>query len=312
MALHDRRSSRERVHKSVGVVQKDLVAEIHNAAAQVRPLAPSGVMLHVDCPVPVPDVFADGARLNQMIVHLLLNAMAHTPAGSVTVHASWRPAFGGEVRVQVADTGLGMSEREVEVRSHLNALRRWQRATVRAGWACCIRAWQLCLDVTCCRVLQRVLSRPAVKEAAADEDGSEAEPRSHPSFRLRLSRIKQLVELHGGSLHVVSRPGAGTSVNFTLPVFDATLHSSSCEPAARPQRIPAYGTTSMQDRCARWALTRAVHACAVAIPRRATPGEQHARCSRKQRGSVQLLRRGHSRNLTPSRLERNKTAHGYC
>ena len=97
-------------------MQKDLVAEIDGAVAQVRPLVPGGVVLCVEHAAAVPHVFADGVRLNQMLVQLLLNAMGHTASGSVTVHTSLQPAFGGEVRVQVADTGLGMTEREVEVR----------------------------------------------------------------------------------------------------------------------------------------------------------------------------------------------------
>lgn len=91
-------------------------------------------------------------------------------------------------------------------------------------------------------MVQAILSRPAVRE----DRNVPGAPTGGVSFRLRLSRIKQLVELHGGSFQVSSRPGVGTTVNFTLPVYDATLHMR--EPAARPNRIPAYGIADMEDR----------------------------------------------------------------
>ena len=59
------------------------------------------------------------------------------------------------------------------------------------------------------------------------EDPGQAHLRDRANARIRLTlpRIKQLVELHGGQLRVTSRPGVGTKVTFTLPVYDATLHA---------------------------------------------------------------------------------------
>jgi hypothetical protein len=39
--------------------------------------------------------------------------------------------------------------------------------------------------------------------------------------------LVELVELHRGSMHVTSWPGAGTTVNMTMPVYDAALHHAS-------------------------------------------------------------------------------------
>ena len=94
-----------------------------------------------------------------------------------------------------------------------------------------------------CACAQRVLSQPApdtVDEAAAVAGG-------RPAFRLRLRRIKQLAELHGGGFRILSRPGAGTTVEFTLPAYDATLHARRSAPAAPPK----YGLAAFRDRCAR-------------------------------------------------------------
>ena len=96
--------------------QRDVTAEIHAAIDQVRTATPAGVVVQTDISAPLPRVFADGARINQALVQLLCNALSHTHAGSITVCAAAPPALDGAVRVRVADTGLGMTEREIEVR----------------------------------------------------------------------------------------------------------------------------------------------------------------------------------------------------
>jgi hypothetical protein len=96
-------------------VQVDLEAEIRDAVQVVKPLVTNNKWLHVDMPAAVPPVFADGARLYQMLMQLLQNAIKHTTAGSITVHVSLQSTLISAVLVQVADTGLGMSDRAVQV-----------------------------------------------------------------------------------------------------------------------------------------------------------------------------------------------------
>ncbi|MHA1536133.1 MAG: ATP-binding protein, partial [Alphaproteobacteria bacterium] len=56
--------------------------------------------------------------------------------------------------------------------------------------------------------------------------------RKHAGTGLGLPLVKSLVELHGGELHIDSKPGMGTQVTFTLPP-DRVLDDES--PAARPK-----------------------------------------------------------------------------
>ncbi len=66
-----------------------------------------GVRLEVDTPPSLPAVRMDTARITQVLVNLLGNALQYTPAGgSVTVNAR---AEAHEVLFSVCDTGLGIS-----------------------------------------------------------------------------------------------------------------------------------------------------------------------------------------------------------
>jgi hypothetical protein len=97
------------------VAQVDLAAEIRDTVRVMKPLMTNNSWIHMDLPAEVPPVFADGARLHQVLVQLLQNAIKHTTSGSITVHVSLQRTFAAAVQVQIADTGLGMSERRVQV-----------------------------------------------------------------------------------------------------------------------------------------------------------------------------------------------------
>jgi signal transduction histidine kinase len=72
----------------------------------VRLGAASGVEVDVTLPKRIPAVAADRARLREVIVNLVDNAIKYTPAGGrIEITAA---ADGGEVRVSVADTGVGI------------------------------------------------------------------------------------------------------------------------------------------------------------------------------------------------------------
>jgi hypothetical protein len=58
----------------------------------------------------LPPVYADAARTHQVLVNLIDNAIKFTPEdGSVTVSARIAPSSPGELRVDVRDTGCGIS-----------------------------------------------------------------------------------------------------------------------------------------------------------------------------------------------------------
>ncbi|PYM61896.1 MAG: hypothetical protein DMD79_11765 [Candidatus Rokuibacteriota bacterium] len=85
----------------------DLRGLVEAAAEEIRPLAEQGdLTVEVGIPDGVPPLVADGARLQQVLVNLLGNAIRFTPPGgriSVAVEPS-----GSDVVIRVADTGVGI------------------------------------------------------------------------------------------------------------------------------------------------------------------------------------------------------------
>jgi two-component system phosphate regulon sensor histidine kinase PhoR len=68
-------------------------------------------VLSLDCPDDLPLVVADAARIEQVIVNLLLNAIKFTPeGGSVMVSAEVQ---GQGVRFSVADSGIGIEQEDL-------------------------------------------------------------------------------------------------------------------------------------------------------------------------------------------------------
>jgi len=73
----------------------------------------AGIALHLDLPEePLPLLRADPVKLKQIVLNLLSNALKFTPHGG-RIDVSLGRLPGGEVRFQVRDTGIGMSDEEV-------------------------------------------------------------------------------------------------------------------------------------------------------------------------------------------------------
>ena len=64
----------------------------------------------VDVPKPVPLVWGDPARIEQVLVNLLSNALRHTAKGEVKIRAYTKGKF---VWVDVSDTGIGISAEDL-------------------------------------------------------------------------------------------------------------------------------------------------------------------------------------------------------
>ncbi len=89
-----------------------------------------GIALRVDIPQDLPLVWADREKIHQVLVNVLANALAATPAqGNVTITAGHREASSAEldrgrlvadgmsplvITIQVQDTGCGMPEEDVQ------------------------------------------------------------------------------------------------------------------------------------------------------------------------------------------------------
>jgi GAF domain-containing protein len=57
----------------------------------------------------LPTVRADKNRLTQMLANLADNAFSYTPAGGTVTFTAWHERDGNEVRIDVADTGVGLT-----------------------------------------------------------------------------------------------------------------------------------------------------------------------------------------------------------
>ena len=72
--------------------------------------AEKGLELNTALDGPLPDaVAADGARLRQVLLNLLTNAIKFTETGGVTVTLAYDPDGGGQLKISVTDTGMGIA-----------------------------------------------------------------------------------------------------------------------------------------------------------------------------------------------------------
>jgi two-component system phosphate regulon sensor histidine kinase PhoR len=91
----------------------DPAALLGEATERLRPQAERARLnLRVEIEPGLPPVLADPARISQVIVNLVHNAIKFTPeGGSITVRAGGE---GGHVRISVEDTGIGIAETELD------------------------------------------------------------------------------------------------------------------------------------------------------------------------------------------------------
>jgi two-component system sensor histidine kinase BaeS len=90
----------------------DVAALVRETAEALHPLFEErGIVLRVDGPDHLPPVEADPDRLRQVVQNLLENAIHYTPAGG-RVGVALRQE-GGDVRMEVGDTGIGISAEDL-------------------------------------------------------------------------------------------------------------------------------------------------------------------------------------------------------
>lgn len=165
----------------------DAVRSIVSFSAQDKHLALSATVAD-----DVPDVVeGDPARLRQVLLNLLNNAVKFTAMGSVALEVRVEPLSGEDaasaaaVRLgfSVSDTGIGMSPQQMK----------------------------------------------AIFQPFTQADNSIA--RRYGGTGLGLAICRQLVELMGGSIHVASKEGRGTTFRFTVPLKRA---AAQMPPEAMP------------------------------------------------------------------------------
>jgi two-component system, sensor histidine kinase and response regulator len=140
----------------------------------------------------------DPARVRQILVNLISNAIKFTPSGEVTVRArlDGETEAGRRVRVEVRDTGVGMTTEA-----------------------------------------QEKLFRPFSQVDASPT-------RQHGGTGLGLAICQQLVHKMGGEIGVVSSPGLGSTVWFTLR-FDAA--AGGAKPADIDARLVGVRVLAVDD-----------------------------------------------------------------
>ena len=91
----------------------DAIPTILAAAEALRPIAArKGVLLKAEMPAEPLEMQLDPARLRQVLLNLLGNAVKFTDKGEVSVRA-WREAGPAEIRIVVEDTGIGIAKGDV-------------------------------------------------------------------------------------------------------------------------------------------------------------------------------------------------------
>jgi signal transduction histidine kinase len=163
-------------------IEPIITAVVH----QVAPLAESKKLaLSTDIPSSLPRVFVDNARLRQVLLNLVSNAVKFTREGSVQVRAEPLTIVNGECQehdlgaqlndghwlaVAIEDTGIGIARENFKI----------------------------------------------IFDAFRQVDGSTV--REFQGTGLGLAITEQLVEMHGGKLWVESEVGHGSRFTFALPV----------------------------------------------------------------------------------------------
>jgi signal transduction histidine kinase/CheY-like chemotaxis protein len=92
----------------------DLVEFFGSLRGMLRPLLPEGspVTLAFDPPPAALEIETDKSKVSQVLRNLVSNAIKFTERGEVRITA--RPAAGGMVEIRVADTGIGISEENLD------------------------------------------------------------------------------------------------------------------------------------------------------------------------------------------------------
>jgi signal transduction histidine kinase len=100
-------SKMEAGHFSVDLYAVDLTAVVQNVVGTMRPqMHERGLALNMELAPDVPLVYANSARLEQVLTNLLSNAIKFTDEGTITV----RVTHGGDyVRLSIQDTGIGIA-----------------------------------------------------------------------------------------------------------------------------------------------------------------------------------------------------------
>ncbi len=178
----------------------------------LRPhLSSKPVVFRTDIPETLPDIFADRRTIQEVLVHLLSNAVKFTKEGSVEVTA--RPTSSrNDVEVAVIDTGTGIRPEKMG-----DLFEPFKSADDEAHHE----------------------ERDGEREGRTDRDSS-------IGLGLGLAISKRLVELHGGMMSAESDYGQGSRFSFTIPVFETGDAAAPAAGSRASSRVGAADAPSDQ------------------------------------------------------------------
>jgi two-component system phosphate regulon sensor histidine kinase PhoR len=103
-------ASRKYTMDILPVSLNDLIGEVARGIAFLAER--KGIRLSWDVPVDLPMVYVDRARISQVILNIVNNAIKYTPpGGSITIRAKDKEDY---VLVSVHDTGIGIPKKDLE------------------------------------------------------------------------------------------------------------------------------------------------------------------------------------------------------
>lgn len=96
----------------VDLMPVDLLRAVEHVVGQLQPqIRERGLELRLAVPGDLPPVRANGARIEQVLSNLVVNAVKFTDAGTITISAARQ---GDRVRLSVQDTGIGIAPEHME------------------------------------------------------------------------------------------------------------------------------------------------------------------------------------------------------
>lgn len=106
----------------------------HDLVTALEPDMPENLELVVDVDADIPaQLVSDAGKLRKILYHIIGNSLKYTREGGVYVHVSAiRQSYGVNLCVEARDTGIGMSEAEIEQVAH-RFFQADSRRSVRAG-----------------------------------------------------------------------------------------------------------------------------------------------------------------------------------
>jgi PAS domain S-box-containing protein len=197
----------------------DLGALVREVAAVLGPAAArKGLALNVELGEGAPArVVGDAARLRQVLMNLVGNAVKFTPAGEVSVRVSLFTAEGAEVRREKKEE----TAEEQDLSSPVFSLRTSAPSAVNLHFT----------------VSDTGVGIPADRLRAIFEPFEQADlavARTHGGTGLGLTIAARLVQRMGGEIRVQSQPGKGSTFSFQLALPAAGPPSQPAEPPPQP------------------------------------------------------------------------------